>query len=391
MSFTLDFILLLLLFVIPGFVFKRLYFYGEFSKQFNTKEPLYKSIFYSIIPGIIFQIAGFYLYKLFRNTDFCINDVINIGKDLYTSKESLYGARTLNFVKGEIDYFFIHQFNINVLAASSGFLLSRIVRLTKLDINSKVFRYRNPWYYILSGEIQNFKKFKAGFKIGILKTNSNPFKYYPPKADILLKGANGESALYSGFIIDYELDSNNIQNLDKLYLAGATRYRDKRDKDEAEGFTVVGSRTEVPINGDVFVLDAANIININLTFIPPPDDIVEQNKSKKEIRIQKFYRFIFNLNIFLTLPIVIDILFAKGYLTKIILPEFISTAISESHFFMRLLFAMFANQLLSIFMPEEENNEATNHKRYRFTRAIFITKLVVIVVLWLIIYLVKFN
>src|SRR5690554_7532128 len=70
MAITLDFFLLFLLFIIPGLVFKRLYFFGEFSKQFSLKDNAYTILFFSFIPGIFFQVLGYLVYWLVHDPTF---------------------------------------------------------------------------------------------------------------------------------------------------------------------------------------------------------------------------------------------------------------------------------------------------------------------------------
>ncbi|THF48460.1 hypothetical protein E6C50_14345 [Flavobacterium supellecticarium] len=62
MNLTLGFIAFFIAIVIPGILFRRFFFYGEFSKQFNTKDPVLHSIFFSIIPGIVIQLVCFTIY-----------------------------------------------------------------------------------------------------------------------------------------------------------------------------------------------------------------------------------------------------------------------------------------------------------------------------------------
>lgn len=65
MSITIGFIALFISIVIPGLLFFRFYYYGEFSKQFTTKDQISKIFFFSIIPGIIIQIHSLLIYFKF--------------------------------------------------------------------------------------------------------------------------------------------------------------------------------------------------------------------------------------------------------------------------------------------------------------------------------------
>src|SRR5690554_8222203 len=76
MAIALDFFLLFLLFIIPGLVCKRLYFFGEFSKQFSLKDNAYTILFFSFIPGIFFQVLGYLVYWLVHDPTFELYDLI---------------------------------------------------------------------------------------------------------------------------------------------------------------------------------------------------------------------------------------------------------------------------------------------------------------------------
>jgi hypothetical protein len=108
MSFTIDFLLLIILVVIPGLLFKRFYFQGEFSKQFSTKDSVYKSVFYSIIPGVLIQLIGYLIYVGVRKHDFTNNDLICVFKELFGSSDN-YSNITNEFVEKGISNFILHD------------------------------------------------------------------------------------------------------------------------------------------------------------------------------------------------------------------------------------------------------------------------------------------
>lgn len=203
MSLTIDFILLFILIVIPGFLFKRFYFYGEFSKQFSTKDSVYKSTFYSFIPGILIQVSCFAIYTTLWPSDFNNIDVLYTVKFLLAKTNQTSPNKATEFINNGFSGFWKYELSVFATAILLGAILSRLVRLFKFDLRYKFLRFRNHWFYVFSGEINSLRKFRlAKKKLGDIESLTNFFSYYPPHVDILVNNHSGQ-ALYSGYVIDY--------------------------------------------------------------------------------------------------------------------------------------------------------------------------------------------
>jgi hypothetical protein len=363
MSFTIDFLLLVLMIVIPGLLFKRFYFLGEFSKQFSTKDSVYKSVFYSIIPGILIQLLAYIIYISARVPDFSNEDIICVFKEFLSSQDS-YSNTTKDFIQKGLLYFAIHQINVFFLAGVSGYTFYLLIRLTKLDVRAKILRFKNQWYYIFSGEFKSFKKIERAHILlsnleEIKLPSDNEYQFFPPKADVLIKGDSAIPQLYSGFIIDYDLNSDNINDLDKLYLFKAYRYREKRRGDIKKGYQILGSRTKIPITGDVFILKAKDIISLNLTFIP----LYSKESKKKDNK--NIFKNIYFSGMLINFIVLIYLLLINTSLVKDILPR-VTELITDYNWFHRLSIAIIITSLISIFLPEEiikdNKEEETKHQ-----------------------------
>lgn len=373
MSITIGFILIFILVVIPGLLFQRFYYFGEFSKQFSTKDTVYKSVFYSVIPGISVQVLGAFIYFSFHKNSFENIFIHNIIQETLAPHEGQkMSTDTINFINDDIYFFLAHTVNVYFLAILLGYVTTRAVRYFNLDKKFKIIRFKNQWYYIFSGEILTFEKFKkVDTVIGEVKGSYDKFKHYPPYADILCE-SNGESALYSGYIIDYDLDHNNISNLEKLYLIGTHRFRKKKESDSEE--KIYGSRTKVPIQGNVFILSAKNIQNINLTFVPKPLEGQVTDDSKRQIVLKRIYRAFLVLQI-LIIPLTIFFDYSKSDNDLLIN---ITKHINESSKFQLTLLVLVLVQLISVFAPQrlykenikeeekEEKVEPTPYFEYSF-------------------------
>jgi hypothetical protein len=128
-----------------------------------------------------------------------------------------------------------------------GLLSGRLIRITKIDTKFKLFRFNNYWFYLFNGEHTRFKKMRH------LKESNR--KHLFTKADILIDN-NTNTDLYSGIVVDYELQDNDCRSLSKVMLQNATRYALKENRN-----------VPVKIPGTLFVVDCSSMKNINLTMI----------------------------------------------------------------------------------------------------------------------------
>lgn len=370
MNLTLGFIAFFISIVIPGILFRRFFFFAEFSKQFNTKDPVLHSIFFSIIPGIFLQIICVFFYNLFIGFESSYLDVFTIIRDITSDGNKETQKPTENFLNNEIITFLLYSFFVFLFSVFLGWASSRFIRFQKWDKKYKLFRYKNQWYYIFSGEVLGMKKFE--------EAHSNFFKPNKGKAqDTLLTFAdvlvsvsdqNDRKELYSGYVVDYDLKSDDITQLDKIYLIDTHRYKkkeiildedgnEKNEKNEnKKNKNSLQSRNRIKVPGDIFILKAKNIVNLNLTYIPSLKKRLErkQNEEKK----QKFYRASQKLYLLIVLIIIIFHLFYRAFnLENSILGEYFT----NTNFMEKILMILFLNQILSFAFPTLDKN-----KRFRY-------------------------
>lgn len=267
MNLTTAFLFLFITIVIPGFIFQRFYFYGDFSKQFTTKENVPKLMLTSLIPGLI--ISSFYLpiFNYFSFDDVKIEKILSVFERL--SRSEIH--KDVKATKGLANYtnFLKYCFFEFILAGVLGFFCSRVVvRGLKLDRKLKTMRYKNQWYYVFSGEIFEFGKFKKAAK-ALVKDERRGKDVQLAKADILIKGPDG-GELYTGFVVDYDLNPIDISKLENVYLLDATRYK---TIDLIEGDLNIKNPQQTEkklIPGELFVINMANVININVSYLLAP-------------------------------------------------------------------------------------------------------------------------
>ena len=351
MNLTLGFIAFFISIVIPGILFRRFYFFGEFSKQYNTKDPVLHSIFFSIIPGVLLQLTGFLLYNYIIGYKSKFINILTIFRDFTSNTDKEVKIVTRTFINEDISTFFYYSLFVFLISAFFGLILSLVVRGSGLDKKVKLFRFKNQWYYIFSGEVLNMKKFHEVQKVKF--NNNKPFKkdIYSTYADILVNVNEDIRQLYTGYLVDYDLKSEDTTKLDKIYLRDTYRYKKKKSNNKS--FKEDKSQREIP--GDIFILNADNIININLTYLPS-----NQKKIKKIKKQQKKYSTLQIINLFLFL-FFIQIHFSYKFFK--LDNTFLNNYFININFFGKLFTFLLITQILSFFFPNYDNSK----NKYTYT------------------------
>jgi hypothetical protein len=367
MNLTVGFIAFFISIVIPGILFRRFFFYGEFSKQFNTKDPVLHSIFFSIIPGIVLQVICVFLYNLFIGFESSYLDVFTIFRDITSDGTNGTKKPTENFINNDIIVFLLYSLFVFAFSSILGWVSSRFIRARKWDKKYKLFRFKNQWYYIFSGEVLNMKKFEEAHKDSFKANKGKDQDTLMTYADILVSVSdqNDRKELYTGYVVDYDLNSDDITQLDKVYLIDTHRYKKKEKVFDEKGKEIkdkndtnkkdknpTQSRNRLKVPGDVFVLNAKNIVNLNLTYIPSLKKKIE--KKKKEASKQKRYTRIQNMYL---ISIVIIVLLHFFYKVLNLDQTFLHDYLTETGFFGKLLMILFINQLFSFAIPIENKEK----------------------------------
>lgn len=233
---------LFFLIALPGIIFRRFYYQGEFSNQFYPKQ-LIISLFYSFIIGIFIIYLSFLFYNNFLSSIFNFNP---ISKDTAKSVlNSIFSgdSSTINLLDNLFNSSFVLKFFIlSLIIIFISWLLAittyHLVRELKLDIKIKSLSFDNHWYYYFRGEFLRFKDFNVKFKKIDLVT-----------ADILVKIDDHSTILYRGAVKQYYLDKTS-NKIETIHLSDTS----KEDSD--------GNSKKIP--GHCFIIPFEKVININL-------------------------------------------------------------------------------------------------------------------------------
>jgi hypothetical protein len=277
MEVSLGSFLVLVLILFPGIIIRKLYFYGEFSKQFSGGFSLIKLIAVSAVPGFINLICIFFFYDRFIS-HIDLEEIINTCKELNDPSLKLGNVGGISIKdsinKNVFPFFGFLTFSSILIGSLSG----RFVRISRLDTKFKILRFKNFWFYAFSGEVRRFKKLKH--------LNEDKQKHLFTRADILIESSS-KTHLYSGIVVDYELSNTDGYSLSKVILQEAKRYKlDEQNK-----------RVPRNIPGNILIVDCSRMKNINLTYVS------EKMKGFFESRTPSIIDNIFSIAIILVFPI----------------------------------------------------------------------------------------
>lgn len=152
-------------------------------------------------------------------------------------------------------------YNISIFLFSGifGYLLKKFVRTKKLDRNYKFFRFQNSWHYILKGEFFDFPR--ADISLHKDTVEDIEFVFIDALYDV-----GGESYIYDGILVDYELNNKDI-GLETISITNAQRRKISDDsKLSKKGVKKDNSNKFYPIDGHILVLKYSELKNLNFTY-----------------------------------------------------------------------------------------------------------------------------
>ncbi len=323
-NLALNTIFYILIFIFPGLLFRKFYFSGDFTKQFqqgNLMERLLWTLFFSTLI-ITLSVLGFIFLETYTNLK--TQEYVS-----YENIKKLFETLSVNKLpeKTDVDKYFYKNYVYLILiiyciSIFSGFVSYKLVRLTNLDSYIPVFRYKNYWHYLIRSKKINGQK----------KSNN---KYLYTNADVLIE-CKDKTELYSGYVQNYFIDPLT-NKLNCIILKDAYKFISVLNTENQDIETSIINKENVYekhkvysdkvvykkyIPGDILTLFDDRIININLTYV----EQVLNLKERKRVFINSLFFLILTIIIFTPWLIQYDqtttikrkfIIIAIGYLTLI--------------------------------------------------------------------------
>ncbi|MDQ1089029.1 hypothetical protein [Siphonobacter sp. SORGH_AS_1065] len=276
---------LVLLIVAPGLTFFRAYHSGAFSHRYS-RLTISDQIFRSIVPGITAQAIAILINNLCSDTHPV--DLNTIGLLLIGPKDDNVVKECFKVIEESLWRILIYHLSMILTGALLGWGSRELVRWLKLDRKWKWFRYDNKWFYLLKGEVVEFKDGEDIFGI----SNAELIRFVI--VDILTK-VEGGNVIYTGALYDFDLEQDG--GLKTLHLRAAQRKFVKiatvvpkpsrvlleneistTDEDEKDDYLAEELESEYhEIPGKLLSIPYSQIINMNITYY-----VVEQEVSTTE-------------------------------------------------------------------------------------------------------------
>lgn len=225
----------IIILIVPGTIFKRFYFQGSFSGQFNSglfADRIITSLFW----GILVQLAAALTFSRFIGASY--QDWRLMLQSIY---RNIIENKLPNTTPEELLTVLAYSTYSVALAAVCGALLYKVVRIFELDLHFPAFRFLNHWHYYFRGEILKTSDFRTSSGNKVIST----------EVDLMLKDNDGKSNLFSGLLTQYTLNSKN--ELENIYLTGTSR------------FSQSASRMKI-IPGDIFIVPFSTVQNMNIRY-----------------------------------------------------------------------------------------------------------------------------
>lgn len=315
--------------IVPGFIIRRFYFQGEFSKQLSTYSGHLANLVYSFICGLIFTLFYVFVINKYKPDtinieslliSFDTNFITDNTSDLNDNLTSKFSDFSTNLYK----YYLPYLASIYFLSALTGYIGCRIVLLFALDTKIKLIRFGNNWHYLFTGRILKHPKFKNS------STKKLKIKY--TYLDVLVNENSEKPKLYSGLYADYCLNPIEPSKISEIHLLRPERYTFKDGKAVAR-----------PIPGNVFTILSDNILNINCTYV------FEKLEEKKH----KIYNR--KNNILITLQLLslcfFGFVFIALFVNKDLVSNYYFNRLSSSSIFIRFIFLLLLNVFIGFITP----------------------------------------
>ena len=254
---------LIFLLILPGLIFRYAYARGSWywnspvSLQQMSNELAYSVLFAVGLHAIWLGISDSVGHPADIRALFVLL-IANFGKD----SQLLQGA--LNSVVDHTFEVFFYFISICFGAAVLGHVFHLVVRGLKLDRRTRILRFKNEWYYLLSGEVLSFEEVDdEGEEISGVYV-----------AAVIEQGKT--CYLYRGYLQDWSYDSEG--ELDLLRLRYAHR-RALADDDsggsiastEEEGQPGAPDSRYYDIKGDYLLIRYADVKTLNLEYFSISD------------------------------------------------------------------------------------------------------------------------
>jgi hypothetical protein len=256
--------LLIFILVLPGILLRYTYGRGVWRWLSPTSTTgLADEIAYSVTFAIVLHLLWSLLARLIFKVQVDFQSVLVLLTGSYGPDNELFEP-TVASIAGHPFAVITYLLSLYAFAAGLGYGAHKVVREQKLDRKTRLLRFRNEWYYLLSGEVLEWREFAEARQAA----GAPPINFEEDIDGVYLTAvvdlAEG-SFLYRGVVRSFWFDKTG--NLDRILLELAHRRRLSADKEESSNDTAGPlSLRYYRIDGDYFILRYSETKTINLDY-----------------------------------------------------------------------------------------------------------------------------
>ena len=264
MEFAVSAIFLLIL-LLPGFILQTAYTKG-FWRWNSPTSP--RSLTEQIPSGIVLASM---LHALWASCAAVLGYSINF-RAVFMLLTGMYGHEDAHFeavvssLTDNLYKVFFYFASLCFAAALIGYLTHFAVRQLRLDRTTRILRFNNQWFYLLSGEITQFKGSPddAEEVDGVLLTT-------------VVHHKDGDY-LYRGVVADLFFDKEG--SLDRVLLTLPSRRKLSDDRENEEPGSEESEARYYYIEGDYFVIKYSEMstVNVDYFFVTPESESLDSEE-----------------------------------------------------------------------------------------------------------------
>jgi len=239
---------LIFLIVLPGIILRYAYLRGRSISNPFVISSFTDEIAYGVFgAAILHTIWCASFWHLGHPVDYKSVLVLLIGS---YGEHQEYLKTAMSSMVSQVGWIAAYFLSLYVASGAIGLLAHELVRHFKLDHRFQLLRFRNEWYYLLSGEYAELPEQGS--------TAAQPDLVY--LSTVVAQGS--QTYLYRGYIADYYFDRSG--NLDRVVLRDAMRRLLTEDRPSGTEHAIDGDERFYSIVGDRFVLKYSEMQTINI-------------------------------------------------------------------------------------------------------------------------------
>ncbi len=254
--------IIILVLLMPAYFFRTaLYHSSSYQKADAKKTVMEQFVLLSLLSlGAHLVILSILRLALPLRYYFCFETVTR----MITGSEEIRTDKLLNEFEGHwraFRMFVGYNVLVNLLALLVGWGLRiwinfKNVKNIAKGINKRVYSLYNEWYYMLAVDHRTYEK---NWLVRLKKITINNATNFV-LLDVLVQGKH-DDIIYSGILRDFKSDG---EKLERLVLANARKRPYVNHGEKEDVFQPKGK--PIPIAGNIFVIPADKILNINIEY-----------------------------------------------------------------------------------------------------------------------------